>query len=521
MGSTGVNYFDWGQVEWIYEPDAANSFNMMSIGIYTILPGKKQEMHIHYGDEQLLYVLSGRGRQLIGENMTLKETGSLFHIEAGSSHETVNIGDEPLRELVISIPANFENNLALESKQGSLVFHNKNRVPLSEISNEIERICESFAKSLKVPISIYDREGKLLIGGNGFPVICETKCNISESLNNCCLYGIQESNNEPQYKEPTVFICPHRLSVIIISIICNNEVVGIIKGGHVMISTYEKELKDSHYNLIGCDDSGQFYSKASFNAILQQFKKMRGYIGNYYVMKDNEIELGEKEDIIKDISKHEVILEESLKTTQEKVLNIQINNHFLFNTLNAIASLAVKENALNTYESVINLSNMFRYTLKTDSAFVMLKDELEHLSNYVELQKLRYGSKLKVKNDIRKDIKSVIIPFNCLQPILENCFIHGFKNKNSELVIKLSGKIEGGHAVIEIHDNGSGMNDEYVRELNKKIREYHMQETPCGLVMIYSKLRMFYKDRFDFLISSSIGIGTTVRIVLPLLEGLL
>jgi len=520
MSTGNIQFFDWGKVEWIYEPDNINSFNVMNIGIYTILPGKGQKRHIHYGDEQLLFVLSGKGKQLIGDIISSKEAGSLFHIEAGLVHETINTGNEPLMELVISIPANYENSMFLENNASTTRDNKEKYVKTIEINDEIKNIYDGFAHSLKIPISIFDKDGNAIIEGKGFPYVCETRCKISESINNCCMYNTQDNYANLQYSEPTAFTCPYGLSVIIMSTVCNGEVIGIIKGGHIIISQNNSNNEPDAFsdnNL--SDESGQpmqFFSKASMKALFQQFKKLNKYILNYYILKNKDIELDKKEEIIQDISRHEIILQESLKSTQEKVLSIQINNHFLFNTLNAIASLAFKENAIKTYDSIINLSKMFRYTLKTGSNFVTLKDEMEYLANFIDLQKLRFGDRLRIKSSISLEIVSVIIPFNCLQPIVENCFIHGFKNKKGRLLIEVNGKRDKNLAIIEICDNGTGMGEKDVEILNRKIRGNYKDEVLSGLMMIYSKLYLFYKEKLSFEISSSPNKGTKVRIVLQM-----
>lgn len=525
MGNSNTQFFDWGQVEWIYEPENTNSSNVMNIGIYTILPGKGQKRHIHYGDEQLLYVLSGKGKQLIGDLTSIKETGSLFHIEAGSSHETINIGEEPLRELVISIPANYESKLFSENKEKQLNGNRKKYGNSIQLNDEIKNIYDGFADSLKIPISIFDKEGNVVIEGKGYPTLCENKCSINKSVHNCYLYGMHDKYALPHYMDPSAFICNHGLSVIIMPVIYNDEVIGIIKGGHINISP---DNMNDKYNVFGdgndsdiTGESTQFFSKASIKAILLQIKKLNKYIVNDYVLKNTKFELDIKEEIIQDITRHEVILEESLKSTQEKVLSIQINNHFLFNTLNAIASLAVKENAYKTYGSIINLSKMFRYTLKTNSNLSKLKDEIDYLTDYIDLQKLRYGNRLKVVLNISPEIENMDIPFNCLQPILENSFIHGFKNKKSKMLIEVFGKKFKNAAIVEICDNGAGMDEKAVEDLNMKIHRTQNEKALSGLMMIYAKLELFYKENFTFEIYSSPDTGTKVRIVLPVILAIL
>lgn len=498
MKRNNIQHFDWGWIEWIFEPEYGSSTNIMHIGITTLYPGMRQTMHVHYGDEQFLYVLSGRGHQLIGDEVTIIETGASSHIEAGSVHETVNIGDEPLVQLLISIPANFENSLSLQGKASALRSGLEDQDAVIRIDDKIRTMYEGLINSLKMPISIFNEEDTIIIEGRDYPEYCRQKCGIAENLHNCCMYGIKDNYSSPHYTDPSAFVCPYGLTVFIIPIQLRDKTIGFIRGGHLGTSP----------------DSPEYMPEARMKAILVQIKKLSKSIVDYYVLENTELQLGKKEEIIQDISRHEMLLEESLKSTQEKVLSIQINNHFLFNTLNALAGLAVKENAIKTYESIISLSKMFRYSLKTGSNLVKLRNELDYLADFIYLQKLRYSDRLVVSLDIAEEIKDVSLPFNCLQPILENCFIHGFRDKKGKMLIVVSGRREQGNVVIEIHDNGSGMTEEEVEALNQKIHDLDSGGIPNGLKMIYTKLKYFYGDGFSFNVAGEAGNGTSVVITI-------
>lgn len=498
MKKDNIQHFDWGQIEWIYEPEYGNSTNIMHIGITTLFSGMRQTKHVHYGDEQFLYVLSGRGHQLIGDEVTIIETGTNCHIEAGSVHETINIGNEPLVQLLISIPANFESKLFLHIRSESLPVSMEEHEASIKIDNKIKNIYEGFISSLRIPLSVFDADDNIIIEGQGYPEYCRLKCNIDENLHNCCMYGIKDNYTTPHYSDPSAFICPFGLTVFVIPISFNDEIIGIIRGGHIRTSS----------------DNPDYVPTARMKAISLQIKKLSKSIVNYYMYENTEVELEKKEEIIQDISRHELLLEESLKSTEEKVLSIQIDNHFLFNTLNAIAGLAVKENAFKTYESIISLSKMFRYSLKTGSSLVKLRNELDYLGDYIDLQKLRYSERLEVMFDIPEEVKDIALPFNCLQPILENCFIHGFRDKKDKMIIKISARREQDNIIIEIRDNGSGMNEEAVTALNHKLHQKYIGGVPHGLMMIFSKLQSFYNQDFNFEITSVLNSGTSVKITI-------
>jgi len=499
-----MQYFEWGYIEWIYEPDFNNTFNNMSIGITTILPHKRQNRHIHYGNEQFIYVLSGEGIQLIGDKISEMKPKQIYHMEAGIIHETINHGDKPIKHLLIAIPVQYESNILMQNRERGIIDSGDVCNETIKVNNEIRYIYETIVNPLNMPVSIFDMEGNIVIQGKEYPKFCKSNCLVDSKNENCSMYNIKGEYKPPHYTDLSAFICPHGLTVINIPIMLNNKPIGIIKGGHI------KTSKDN------CNsDIENIVPKGTVNAILQQLKKLSRTIQNYYIFKDAEIKLNRKEEIIQDIVKNEVVLEETLKSAREKVLNIQINNHFLFNTLNALAGTAIKEKAVETYQSIIDLSKMLRYTSTNENQFVQIKNELQYIQNYTNLQKLRYGNRLDINVNISPDINDKNIPFNCLQPIVENCFIHGFKDMKSGMKINITALINKNNMIIEIIDNGIGINDDALKKLRDKIIGYDKYELR-GLMMTYSKLKLFYGDKFNFIIDSSKGSGTKVKIVLPI-----
>jgi len=503
---SNIQHFDWGFVEWIYEPDDTDSFNVMSIGIYTIFPGKRQKRHIHYGDEQLLYVLSGHGDQIIDDKSSFKDPGDIFHIEAGSVHETVNTGEEVLKELVISIPANYDNRFLKNIKSLEKPGKRLKLGSLAEIKDEIAVMCEEFTRSIKIPVSIFDSRGDVIVVGKAFPDVCVEKCHIDCDLKNCCLYDEKDTMSRSGYRDPTAFMCPFGLSVFSMPLIYHEHLLGYIKGGHIRGPLDDKDL----------DTSLPFFSKASVQAVIVQIKKLDMHIIDRYRQKNAQKELDKRKETIRNISRHETILEESLKSTKEKMLNIQINNHFLFNTFNALASLAIKEDAILTYRSIIDLSLMFKYTRNSEDQMISLRDEIDYLNKYIDLQKLRFGERLKSAVSFFEDKDDIRLPFNCLQPIIENSFIHAFGKMDTMMTILVSGKTEGGRLMIEVVDNGEGMDETTLMLLDKKIRGDHKTGQMSGLMMIYSKLESIYGKDFSFELFSQKNSGTRVLIDVPI-----
>jgi len=516
LEKSSVQNFDWGYIEWIYEPEPGNALSSMNIALTTILPHKRQERHIHYGNEQVIYVLSGRGIQLIGEGLSDIEPGSVYHIDAGSAHETINESDEPIRELIISMPVLHEQTLLIPKVGQEALWEIGADNENVEITNEIMYIYEAIVAPMRIPVTIFDNQGSVVIKGRDYPEFCKTRCSSQSNEVICPVYEIKGEYGPPHYNDLSAYICPYGLTVFLLPIMLGGKPIGIIKAGH--IRTPSSSLSDSP---IAEDEASANPSdimplvpKGTLKAVMQQLKKLGKSVESYYVFKKTEAELSKKEELIQDIAKHEVDLEESLKSTREQVLNIQINNHFLFNTLNAIAGMAIKEHSLKTYQSIIDLSKMLRYTASSRNYFVQIKDEMQYLHNYTNLQLLRYGNKLEVDFDISEEIKSRNMPYNCLQPIVENCFIHGFKNAKDNMRIRISGIIKDGAIIIEISDNGEGMSEDVLYSLRQRVNEFERHELR-GLTMVYSKLKLIYENNFDFAIESTQGHGTAVKIALP------
>lgn len=516
MEKNSIQHFDWGHIEWIYEPESGNSLSSMNIALTTILPHKRQERHIHYGNEQVIYVLSGKGIQHIGEGLSDIEPGSVYHIDAGSAHETINEGDESIRELIISMPVLHEQNLLMPRGGPEALWEIDADTEKVEITNEIMYIYEAIVAPMRIPVAIFDNQGSVVIKGRDYPEFCKTRCSSQANEVICPVYEIKGEYGPPHYNDLSAYICPYGLTVFLVPITLAGKPIGIIKAGH--IRTPSSSLSDSHNSAdeasVNSSDIMPLVPKGTLKAVMQQLKKLSKSVENYYVFKKTEVELSKKEERIQDIAKHEVALEESLKSTREQVLNIQINNHFLFNTLNAIAGMAIKEHSLKTYQSIIDLAKMLRYTASSQNYFVQIKTEMQYLHNYINLQMLRYGDRLEVDFDISEEIKNKNMPYNCLQPMVENCFIHGFKNTKDNMRISISGIIKEGNITIEVRDNGEGMSEEVLSSLRQRINEFERHELR-GLAMVYSKLKLIYEDSFDFAVESMQGCGTTVRIVLP------
>lgn len=211
-------------------------------------------------------------------------------------------------------------------------------------------------------------------------------------------------------------------------------------------------------------------------------------------------------------------IENELKNTELKMLQSQINPHFLFNTLNCIAQNAMLEEADNTYGLILTVSSMLRYNLRQLDKPVMLRKELENLEKYIYIQNARYGDKIEFRiGEIEEEVLDLMIPCLTIQPIVENSVIHGLEGIERRGIISIEAKVEGEAVGIVIADNGTGMEEELlqkIRNLTETQEEIKGHSTGIGIKNVIYRMRLFYGEDV-FHIESRPGEGTRITLNIP------
>ena len=148
-----IQKLDWGVIEWIYEPEQGSS-DHLKVGISVMYPKAFQPRHIHYGDEQFMYIISGHGWQKIGEEKCSIEPGKYFHISAGMDHETFNTGTEPIVKLLISLPAVFmPPKVAPDTREKTRKMESIDKKEF--LKETVKELLRHNLKPLRVPLSIF------------------------------------------------------------------------------------------------------------------------------------------------------------------------------------------------------------------------------------------------------------------------------------------------------------------------------------------------------------------------------
>lgn len=203
-------------------------------------------------------------------------------------------------------------------------------------------------------------------------------------------------------------------------------------------------------------------------------------------------------------------MEKQLDEVRLQMLKNQINPHFLFNTLNMIASTAQIEDAATTEKMIHALSRLFRYNLKSTDSVMPLERELKVVQDYMYLQQMRFGQRIRYDTDCNQDTLEVLVPSFALQPLVENAIIHGISPKGQGGRIHVRSWMEGRRIWISVADTGRGMARERLEEIRRALARGEEKATGVGVGNIYRRVHGMYQDGEIFIYSSE-GRGTVVQ----------
>lgn len=218
----------------------------------------------------------------------------------------------------------------------------------------------------------------------------------------------------------------------------------------------------------------------------------------------------------------ELLMENHLKEAQLKYLQSQINPHFLFNSLNAGAQLAMMEDAEQTGIFVEKMADFFRYNVKKGQEDATLGEELEAVDNYIYILNVRFAGDIHFSKEVDESLENVRMPSMILQPVVENAVNHGIRDIEWEGKIHLTVTGDADYIRISVKDNGKGMTQEQIEGVLSGNREHRNEEgdsTGIGMNNVISRLELYYEESGLMEINSEgEGKGTEAVIYIPVHE---
>ncbi len=208
--------------------------------------------------------------------------------------------------------------------------------------------------------------------------------------------------------------------------------------------------------------------------------------------------------------------QKQLRKAEFELLQAQINPHFLYNTLDAIVWSAEAGNEKQVVSMVGSLSDFFRTSLNKGKEIVSIKEELQHVRSYLEIQQIRYQDILSYEINVTRDIYDYSIPKITIQPIVENALYHGIKNRRGGGKITITGIENKDGIMIQVRDDGVGMSRERLNEVVKSLKHYNPDKNAVyGLYNVNERIRLNFGDEYGISIESFQDKGTYVMIYLP------
>nr|WP_216857116.1 sensor histidine kinase [Paenibacillus tritici] len=285
------------------------------------------------------------------------------------------------------------------------------------------------------------------------------------------------------------FLVP-TLVIVIMSRSIHTRIKNILK--------HMKSVKDKNFGLIPYhlerDEIGEL--TVEFN---RMSKRIENLINDVYVA---------------EIQKKELELRQ--RQAQLHALHSQINPHFLFNALETIRMRSMMKGETQTARTIQNMAKIFRKSIMWKSSFVTIREELELIESFLEIQKYRFDNKLEYHIEVDQSLLGIEIPKMAFLPYVENASIHGIENIPGIGYINIQIAQENGQIVFVIADNGVGMDQEKIRELQHYFEDTSAMGDSIGMKNVITRLRIYYGESFTFTITSEPGAGTRIMLRLPL-----
>ncbi|MGM0602705.1 MAG: sensor histidine kinase [Bacillota bacterium] len=386
----------------------------------------------------------------------------------------------------------------------------------------LQSIQDKFAEATGLAAVIVNRDGVPVTKCSRFTSFCNTVRSCEKGFQNCKMSDAQGGIRAKEEGQSKPYVCKSGLIDMAAPIILENRFIGTILCGQIILEEdgreetfarvkektkdYDIDFKELEraFEKIEVLPRSRVIAATEFLSITANYIAEMGLVNIY------------QQELIEE-SRTRRKLEQHLRTKELKVLQSQVNPHFLFNVLNSIARLSLIENARETEEVVYALSDLLRYSLRNIEEVVKLEEELSCVQDYITIQRKRYGDKYNFVIDIDDDILNINIPLLTIQPLLENAIIHGLKDQESGTV-KILGKRKRDKIIITVEDNGAGMDKSLLNNLlkyddNKDKVKSHI--TGIGVNNVHKRLQHYFGEKYGLDIKSRPGKGTEVKINLP------
>lgn len=222
----------------------------------------------------------------------------------------------------------------------------------------------------------------------------------------------------------------------------------------------------------------------------------------------------EQMEMMEKIIRSPQLMDLNKRQAQYLALQNQINPHFLYNTLDSIIWMAEGKKNEEVVLMTASLARLLRQSISNEDEVVPIANEVEYARGYLTIQKMRYKDKLEFQIAVDSSILYIPLIKLVLQPIIENAIYHGLKYKESKGLLIVKGFMKDGNAVLQVIDDGVGMDEETLAHIYDKHKvNYH--SNGVGVYNVQKRLKLYYGEDYGITYTSELGKGTTATITIP------
>lgn len=270
-----------------------------------------------------------------------------------------------------------------------------------------------------------------------------------------------------------------------------------------------KHLADGHWDI---PDLRQ-HKYQDLNYMVTAFNNMKNNINSYI------LELNQKAELENQLNKEKLASAENEKLLKESrllALQMQMNPHFLFNTLNLISRMAMFQETDKVRKLLTAISKILRYNLQHEGRLVDLESELKVVEAYLYIQRIRFQDRITFVLETNGDVQQVNLPPMIIQPLIENAIIHGLKDKqeNGQVIIRITRESHG--VSIRVADNGVGMDEKLLKQVLRNENSIKKESKSIGLANVRKRMDLCFENNHLIEVSSKSGKGTIVDVFIPI-----
>jgi len=384
----------------------------------------------------------------------------------------------------------------------------------------LQEIQDKFSEATGMGAIIVDIAGNPITRPSNFTELCTYIRTYPEGLARCTACDDRGGRMTGEQK-PTVYRCHAGLTDLAAPIIVQDQYIGAFLAGQVILGQEDYDAKGEMLKRLADFPMDKEKLSELFDIIeVVPEKRITAAADLIYIMANYIVEIGASNLAQKKLV-HEVKakadLEASLRASELKALQAQVNPHFLFNTLNTIARLALLEGASRTQEVVYALSDLLRDNLRDIDVLRTLEEEIKSVKDYLMIQRVRFGDRIQSFIDIDPQIMTALIPALTLQPLIENAIIHGLEKKVDGGTIHVRGFYENGDITVSVIDTGAGVSMERIRSIFRAEKQLktHGETTGLGIINVHKRIQHYYGSEYGLKIESQLGEGTRNYIRFP------